>query len=251
MTIAFGSVSSVATAVQATTSITFPLTCSGGNRLATVGILNRWFAGWPPYPGHIGFGPDNVASVTYGGVAMNRVHNLVQLGWGGESFTSYRLYLYDLIGAPSGSNNVVVTLTGQFSSHPNSVANAGTTVAWAASYSGVATRDATTTFSSNFDWNNIACATTVKDKSWLIGAVLNTAVTYNPQSGTVVRLFDGPTGFGGGIADKGPVSPPGSVCIQGFQVAWYGGALYSPMITCAAVYGPPAAGTSGFFLRFL
>lgn len=143
---------------------------------------------------------DDVTGVTYNGVSMTQL---------GKYNTSTQepgvLYIYGLANPATGSNNVVISLTGSTGSRAYSVTN---------SYTGVAATgqpDASNT-GTTVGTSLTVSVTTVDDNAWLIGAmgVNSGGVTQSAGTGTVLRGAV-TTGDNLGSYDaNSPTSPAGS-----------------------------------------
>lgn len=90
--------------VNPTTSITWQHTCSGKNRLLIVGCF--------------GSGADQITSITYNGIAMQRVDLIQQPS---DRF----MYIYTLINPPEGAHDVVVSASASIAISGKSVSYTG------------------------------------------------------------------------------------------------------------------------------
>lgn len=153
-TIAYDATSSSAN-VTGTNTTTFAHTCTGSNRILIVGV-------------QITEAATTVTGITYNGVALTKIdHKDVPNG-------SRRVEMWYLVAPATGSNNVVVTLSGT----PANWFSAG-----AVSYTGVKQTgipDSSATASANSGGTNTNLnTTTVADNAWLIGVLCNGCAQFN------------------------------------------------------------------------
>lgn len=169
MAIAFDAQS--ASAYSGTTSLTFAHTCTGSDRLLTVGVYG---------------GADRITGVTYSGVSMTFINKLLMTGAAAGQY----IYLYYLLAPASGANNIVVT-----ASAATDMYGAGS------SYTGVKQTgqpDASATQATASSQLSLTTSlTTVADNCWIVGhAYSNNAVTAGTnvtvRTGSVagLRMFD-------------------------------------------------------------
>ena len=195
-----------------TTPYSWSHTCTGSNRLLTVGIAG-WVAGV------------TVTGITYNGVALTKIRSDL------HSNTLFRSEMWALVNPASGSNTITVTwsgapndslasaisLTGVDQTTPNDADNGAT---------GGVTTDATATI------------TTVADNAWLVNIVAsNTAsATWTVGAGQTQVLNTGTTNWAG-ASYEGPVTPAGAT-VMNFTVSG-GGKNWA---TSAASFKPAGAG---------
>lgn len=177
-------------------NLTFSYTSgSGSNRLLVVGIV-----GDSPIAGG-GLNADDITSVTYAGVAMTLA---IKLAPGTHPFNRW-LYLYYLLAPATGSNNVVISISG---SH---FVGAG-----AADYTGVkqsSQPDATTSqIGAGAVTSLTTSITTIADNSWAILVENSYDANAAPNAGTGAtrRTFDATFGAWGIFDSNAAITPAGS-----------------------------------------
>jgi hypothetical protein len=157
MAIAFGAVSTVATASG--TSLTYSHTVTGSNNIILVGV---WI---------VNTDTDTVTGVTYNGVAMTRMNTITC-----TVPSSQRGYLYYLLSPSTGANNVVVS------------SSSADIQSRAISYTGVTSVGANGTFTPNASTTTAAISvTTTANNSWLVAGARNFAAAVTAGSGTTMR----------------------------------------------------------------
>ena len=146
-----------------TTSLTWSHTCTGANRILMVGIWMDSTAS------------DVVTGVTYGGVAMFRINT--------ATISTFRQYIYGIIGPLQGANNVVVSFTGTQN-----------IVAGSASYTGAGGFGANNTATAGVGSTSISAAvTTGTAASWLTAQYGNNGGTSSAGSNSFQRQTEGST----------------------------------------------------------
>ena len=188
MAIAFDAVSN--SGFQTTTTpYTWSHTCTGSNRLLTVGIAAK-------------VSGDTVSGITYNGVALTNIRTDT------HSSTPFHTELWELINPASGSHDITVTwgtapdqsigsaisLTGVIQTSHNDANNGA---------GGGVTTDATTT------------VTTVADNAWLVNIVSsNTAsATWTVGASQTETLNTGTTDWAG-ASYEGPITPAGGTVMN-------------------------------------
>lgn len=141
MAIAFDS-TTTSSLWSSVTSITFAHTCTGTNRILFVATANN-----------LGV---NVTGVTYNGVAMTQIGSSLSNGAPSKS------YLWYLIAPATGSNNVVVSLSGSASVIAKACSYTWVAQTWQPDSNSSTWPTTTTSFTTS--------TTTVADNSWLICA---------------------------------------------------------------------------------
>lgn len=147
------------------TSQSFSYTCSGTNRLLTIGVWNQYTPSG-----------DAITGATYNGISMTLAGKIASPN------TRYR-YLFYLLNPDSGSNTVVISASTNTS-----------IVSLTTSYDGVSQIGQPDNFSSNSvsSVTNITSPLTINtDNSWLIGMAVNDSGSLSPDTGTTQRTVLG------------------------------------------------------------
>lgn len=163
MAIALDATSSSAN--QVGSSVTFAHTCSGSNRILIVGIS-------------IAAGIPTVSSVTYNGVALTQIASVLGVA------ADRRTELWYLIAPATGSNNIVVTLSGA----PGAFFNVGAVSYTGAKQSGQPDVSANTSNTTAVTTTSQSVTTTTNN-CWTVGVICDGAADQSTtQAGTTFRL---------------------------------------------------------------
>jgi hypothetical protein len=194
--------------INSNTVLTFSHTTGGSDRLlfVAVGLFD-------------GFTSDVLTSVTYNGVSMTRIGM-------GVAQNNSRTYLYYLINADTGANNVVITSSVSTKIRGTSMSYTG------AQQSGVP--DASVTGNGN-GTTITGTVTTVADNSWLVGSFFGNDGNLAASTGTTSR---GILDRNGGFDSNEAITPAGSSSLvvtcdsdnYGFVVA-----SFAPLASAAVV----------------
>ena len=179
-----GYVSSATAYTTSTNPVTASITATGSNLVALAAVFSNGFA---------------VSSVTYGGVAMTQITSTTL-------YTQGPCYLYYLPNPPTGTQNVVATMTGN-----------GQFDLAVAVYSGAsqnASPDSFASYAPSGGVTNLSCnTTTVLNNSWLVSFLCDTYTGTGLGAGTNTTIRQNVTGFATRFVcgdSNGPMSPAGS-----------------------------------------